>query len=267
MINILFPTDFSDHAKVALEHAIKIVNALDAKLHLITTFVEHRTASSMKSIKRSIIENQTNELNHIMSSVSSLLTTDQVPEVAVIEGGVSYGINKYIHENAIDLVIMGTQGKNSVSNILFGSTTKNVIDHISIPVIAIPSGIKYGPGDPKFLLALDNKLVESSPAWNILRKISNGFERKVDIIHVSSPDEEIPYDPFVETFLEDSMGEVVLIEGGDPTKVIDDYVGQNNIEMLAMIKRKHGLVRSLLVQDHTNAELSNASIPLLIIPE
>lgn len=267
MINILFPTDFSDHAKLALQHAIKVCNVLNAKLHLITTFVEHRTASSMVSIKKSIIENQSRELSYILSGVSSLITTDHAPEYAVIEGGVTYGIKKYIKEHSIDMVIMGTQGKNSMDNIVFGSTTKKVIESCDIPLMAIPSGISYGSGDPRFLLALDNKLVESSPAWRILKNIAKGLHRKVDVVHVTSPSEDIPVDPFIEVHLQDAMGEIILLEGSDTKNVIHEYIVENNIEMLVMIKHKYGMVRSLLVQDHTNAELAKSTIPLLIIPD
>lgn len=267
MLKILCPTDFSDHAKLAMQHAVTIGNLLDAEMHFITSFVDRRATGAMVSMKRAIRENHEREMKYLTAGLQQFITTDHSPKYEVLEGSTVTSIKKYIDKHSIDLVVMGTQGSNSIENVLFGSTTIKLLSQLDVPVLAVPAGILYGPGEPKYVLAVDNQIVESNPAFDIIKKLCKPTNRKVEILHIEKDQEDIPFDPFISAYLEEAMGEIVLIKGDDPLHEIHKYTKENNVEMLIMIKRAHGLLQKLFVKDHTSQEIAKATIPLLIIPE
>lgn len=267
MIKILCPTDFSDHAKLAMQHAVMLGNQLNAEMHFITSFVDVRATGAMKSMKRAIRENHEREMKYLTAGLQQLITTDHAAKFEVLEGSTVSSINIYIRNNDIDLVVMGTQGSNSIENVLFGSTTVKLLSQLEIPVLAVPAGLRYGPGDPKYVLAVDNQIVDANPAFKVLTGLSKATGRKIEILHIEKDQEDIPFDPFIASYLGDAMGEVVLIKGNDPLDEIHKYTKENNVELLIMIKRTHGLIHKIFVRDHTSLELAETTIPLLIIPE
>lgn len=267
MLRILCPTDFSDHAKLAMQHAVMMGNTLNAEMHFITSFVDRRATGAMKSMSRAIRENHEREMKYLTAGLQQLITTDHVAKYEVLEGSTVSSINIYVKNHQIDLVVMGTQGANSIENVLFGSTTVKLLSQITVPVLAVPAGLRYGPGDPKYVLALDNQIVDENPFFKVLKGLSKATGRKIEILHIEKEQEDIPFDPFIASHLGDAMGEVVLIKGNDPLDEIHKYTKENNVEMLMMIKRTHGLIQSIFVKDHTSLELAKATIPLLIIPE
>lgn len=55
----------------------------------------------------------------------------------VLEGVPHKEIVKYVNENVIDLLIMGTHNKKGIEQLLLESTTKKVYKEVSCPVLTI----------------------------------------------------------------------------------------------------------------------------------
>jgi nucleotide-binding universal stress UspA family protein len=58
-------------------------------------------------------------------------------ETKVLEGVPHKEIVKYLKENGIDLLIMGTHNKKGIEQLLLGSTTKSVYKEVSCPVLTV----------------------------------------------------------------------------------------------------------------------------------
>lgn len=50
---------------------------------------------------------------------------------------------KIIEQEAIDLVVMGTQGATGAGDVLFGTNTIHVIKKAASPILAVPSEFTY----------------------------------------------------------------------------------------------------------------------------
>lgn len=50
-MKILCPTDFSDHASIALEYAMNLANTLGAEMHILAAFQVNKSSTSLISIE------------------------------------------------------------------------------------------------------------------------------------------------------------------------------------------------------------------------
>ncbi len=266
-MKILCPTDYSDHSRLALEYAMNICNMLDAELHIISVFQVSKSTGSFVSIEDIMRRNHEQVMDQLITNLSTKLSYDKKPITKVMKGRTVSSILKYANHYHIDLIIMGTQGGNSLRTLLFGSITKKLATKTTIPILAIPETVKHTLTSNKMLLALDDKVLENERMFNIPLRLSKKIGMKIDILHVETKEEMIPFDPFVSSYLGDCMGEVTIEKGTNAVDAIKTYVEQNNIGILMMIRREKSFFEKLLTVGDTSAELAETNIPLLILPE
>ncbi|WP_335998826.1 universal stress protein [Halorientalis halophila] len=136
--SILVPTDGSDAARAAVDHAIDHAERYDATLHVLYVIEapptdEATTGDVLDSLeatgKRAIQE-----------------VTDQAraADVGTVEGMVAEGqphraILTYVEDNGIDLVVMGTHGRTGLDRYLLGSVTEKVVRTSPVPVLTVRS--------------------------------------------------------------------------------------------------------------------------------
>ncbi|MBT8219780.1 MAG: universal stress protein [Bacteroidia bacterium] len=266
-MRILCPTDLSHHSKIALEYAIHLANEFKAELHIITAFEVIKRTGSLIDLEETVRKNTEEDLSQLIAGVSPLVTSDIMPVTKVVNGQAVDAILNYAKVHDIDLVVMGTQGKNSLRKLLFGSVTRKMSQKSPIPVLAIPEQIAHKLTSNKLLLALDGKVIDKENIFDIPKTIANHLGLKIDIIHISEKEEEIPFDPFITAYLGDLIGEVIIKEGKDIVLEIKRYVEDHNVGMIIMIKRDKGFFKRLLTVGYSSEELARTNIPLMILPE
>jgi len=268
MLRILCPTDFSPHAKKALNYAVHLSNLLDAELHLLTAFKVPTGAAGGIKMEETIKHNRLLELNELIAGISSLLTTDIPPVVIARKGTAPSVIGNYTSHQDISLVVMGTQGSGSVKNLLFGSVTRKVAKNLHVPLLAVPEDADFADLKGKqLLLTLDSLPVEQESILSIVRTIAKKLATKVDVLHVAKSKKDIPIDPFAIKYLEDFLGEIIIKESFFPLVEINTYLQENDIGILIMIHRTKSFIENIFLKGFTEEELGMTSTPLLMIPE
>jgi nucleotide-binding universal stress UspA family protein len=58
-------------------------------------------------------------------------------ETAVVVGTVHRSIRSYVEENDIDLVVMGTHGRQGIERFLLGSVTERTVRTSPVPVLTV----------------------------------------------------------------------------------------------------------------------------------
>lgn len=266
-MKILCPTDLSHHSKIALEYAIHFANDFKAELHIVCAYEVIKRTGSLIDLEDVVRKNTEEDLTKLLSGVAPLIVSDYVPITKVLNGQAVDAILNYARVHKMDMIIMGTQGKNSLRKLLFGSVTRKVSQKSSIPVLAIPEEISDRMTSNKLLLALDDKVIENDYTFEIPKIIANHMGLKIDIVHISNEDEEIPYDPFVKAYLGDLIGKIAIIEGKDVVSEIKQYVEKYNVGIIMMIRRNKGFFQKLLTVGYTSEELARTNVPLMILPE
>jgi nucleotide-binding universal stress UspA family protein len=144
--NILVPTDGSDTAEVAVAHAIDLAEKYDATLHALYVIDVDATSYSLgtEQVDR-LRQGHLDEMPEVKASADA--ATGHVAETAA-ERGISVeehvragqparAIRKFVDENEIGLVVMGSHGRSGLSRALLGSVAEKVLRETQVPVLVV----------------------------------------------------------------------------------------------------------------------------------
>lgn len=141
---ILLPTDGSEYANNAAEHAIWIAHASGAEiiaLNVIETssLVGLPAEDLIVRIKEMLKEEGRLALEHIFDMANKEETEEGELKVTLKtkEGSPADAILKTIEKEGIDLVVMGTSGKHGLDRFLLGSVTEKVVRSATCSVLAV----------------------------------------------------------------------------------------------------------------------------------
>lgn len=149
MKRILCPTDFSECALVALEHAGELARSFGATVDVL--YVYHNPPFIAPEITvgyASTAMGQT--LAELMKSEAEAGMRDFVARAA--EKGITLGEQRLVYGDAAstivdiaknepyDLIVMGTHGRTGLSHVLLGSVTERVLRRSERPVMTVRHG-------------------------------------------------------------------------------------------------------------------------------
>jgi nucleotide-binding universal stress UspA family protein len=139
--NILFPTDFTPHARSALKYAAAFARAGQGRVVLFSVQTEHVPANLMTLPER-LLQNQEHQwLLQMQREVRELLSdplfTGLEVEPVIVEGEPATEIAKAVCHYDIDLVTVVTHGRRGLARALFGSTAEEIIAEAPCPVLTI----------------------------------------------------------------------------------------------------------------------------------
>jgi nucleotide-binding universal stress UspA family protein len=139
--HVLCPTDFSVHAKSAYAEAVRIARWFGAKvtlLHVATPEIpiggELLYVPPLPSSSRALRRAKLQELDTCKDWVDH---EGVAVDTVLREGDVVQEIRRCAREGAVDLVVMGTQGRTGLGRILLGSVTEAILKHPPAPVLTV----------------------------------------------------------------------------------------------------------------------------------
>lgn len=146
---ILVPTDGSDVAEAAVEHAVELAATYDAEVHVL--YVVDIDAVSyglgVEQVDR-IRQGHLDEMDELREKAEA--ATSAVAEVAagrgvtVVEetrvGSPHEVIVEYADEIDSDVIVMGSHGRSGITRTLLGSVTERVLRSTSRPVFVAGRG-------------------------------------------------------------------------------------------------------------------------------
>jgi len=138
---ILFPTDFSNGARAAMDHAISLAKDYQAKLILLyviqdISIAEWYIPSSISAgeLVEDMQKSAWQEMDKWIAEVSK-----QVKDVEkmVVRGVPFVEIIQTAKERNVDLIVIGTHGRTGIDHMLFGSTAEKVVRKAACPVLTV----------------------------------------------------------------------------------------------------------------------------------
>jgi len=137
---ILIPTDFSITSEKAIKHGAFLAQLNKGELILLHV-QKKREINNLKHYI-SQLRNQVEQRQFLRKKL--LLLADKVHKefgiavsIQIAEGQVTKEIIKVATEQKIGLIVMGTEGNDSVSNLFLPSNSNRVAAHTSIPVMTV----------------------------------------------------------------------------------------------------------------------------------
>jgi nucleotide-binding universal stress UspA family protein len=275
MKTIIVPTDFSPIATNAMNFAADMAVNINASLMLLHVYqvpvsmtdvpVVLVSAEELRKSSEEKLQEIKNALTHITSGKIKIYTEARLGDVSdELED-----VCKHIQPFA---VIMGTSGTSGVERVLFGSTTLTAIRHLTWPVIVVPPGKEYGTGIKKIGFACDfDKVVETTPI-QFIKNMVKEFRAELHVLNVDyesrhfkpeTPEESM----MLQTLLEDLNPNYHFINHVDIEDGINEFVEENNIDLLITIPKKHKLLDSLFKHSSTKQLVTQSHVPVMCVHE
>jgi len=138
---ILFPTDFSNGARAAMDYALSL--AQDYKANLVLLYVIQDISIAEWYIPSSIsaadlVEDMQKSADREMEKWGGEAAAKvSTIEKLVVRGVPFVEIIRVAKEKNADMIVIGTHGRTGIDHMLFGSTAEKVVRKASCPVLTV----------------------------------------------------------------------------------------------------------------------------------
>jgi nucleotide-binding universal stress UspA family protein len=284
---ILIPTDGSDHAVRAAEHAMAIAREFDATVRVIGVVDIQAAAGPFNAggVDDAYVENVKSEARASIEAVEAL--TDQRVETDVLEGTPVESIVDDAADFAADLIVMGTHGRTGVHRYVVGSVTERVVRLADAPVLTARAGVEMGPaGDCDDVLIPTDGSEYATVAVDHGLAIAQQFDARVhavSIVDVGDLATRVEYTPptealervreertdateaIAERAREAGLDVRTEVREGFPAEDLIDYAGEEGIDLLAMGTHGRTGLNRFLLGSTTERIIRHADAPVLAV--
>ena len=146
---LLVPTDGSEHAERAAEHALTLARAFDATVHFITV-VDVQSAGGLFSaggVDEEFVGRLEDRARETVADLEAMSEPGDDVRTAVVRNTPSKGILAYADEHDADLVFMGTHGRTGFDRYATGSVAERVVRLSDVPVFTVRATDRSVVGD------------------------------------------------------------------------------------------------------------------------
>lgn len=134
--NVLFPTDGSEGAAVALDHALNVAENYGATLHFLNVANTDRT--SVTGVGDQVVDALERAGEDAVADAADSARGRGLDTVeAVLRGDPSDTIVDYASDRGVDLIVMATHGRRGLDRFLMGSVTEKVVRAADVPVLTV----------------------------------------------------------------------------------------------------------------------------------
>ncbi len=270
---ILVPIDFSNCSINALRYAVNMAKKMKAELLIMNAFYVSMTHAEVDGggIVSGLASDADNDIQENFKTLENL-----VPELSEVDyetivkhAFVADAVTSLCLTSNIDLIIMGTKGATGLDEVIMGTNTYRIIKDVNIPVLAVPEHSKFS--NVKNLgLACDYKFMNEA-TLDSLTLIARLFGSEVHIFHVSPEpnisSEEAEQAKKFERYFKNIRHKYNLVVNEDVEKGVEEYINENNIDLLALVPRKHNLFDRIFGGGESKSIIFHAQIPNLALPE
>lgn len=150
VVKILLPTDFSSSSVHALHYALELCQLLPASLYVLHV-IEHLSLSDSLPTDEDMVEiaAKKKEVINFLDREMGLERCKMI-NISVCVGDPTREILTTCSQEQIDLVVMGTQGRNWLERFLLGSTTEAIISRSPCPVMTVRGATKVDIIEDRF---------------------------------------------------------------------------------------------------------------------
>jgi nucleotide-binding universal stress UspA family protein len=292
--NILCATDFSDFSNHTVSYGVALAKEFEAKL-----FICHVIDLSSVAIYGEFQLDPVGQQNRIMEDANAQLEdlTGNQPvawEPLITVGKPADEIARAVEEKEIDLVITATRGRSGLKRIILGSVTERLMRTLACPLLVMssPEHDPVGTADREFKL---KKILvgcdfspDSGQAFNHGLSLAQEFQSELHLAHVIEPPAQPDllkgetsvtfeiredYRDLLTNKLKDMVPEEAgnwctpqtsLLEG-QPYEELVNYAESNDIDMIVLGVRGHGLVKTLFLGSTTDRVVRRSPCPVLSV--
>ncbi len=255
-MKILLATDFENESLKAMSYGMKLFSAFE-NIHYF--LVHHLRDDSMESQVQQDLNSQLEELKSSHSDISS----------SVLRGSFTEEINRFINENEIDLIIMGSRRKENTSP--RGSNAVELTSKSQCSVLVIPPDLDMDKKPSTIAFSSDYQSMNiPREALLVLKKLLKSHEARLKVFHVYAEGDVDDLRTEMKQnishhFVERSDHEFYPVIGGDPYTGIMNFIEKEEPDILTLIPRDRTLIDQVQSSSVTKRMAFEATTPLLVL--
>ncbi|RNL87774.1 universal stress protein [Sinomicrobium pectinilyticum] len=275
MKTIILPTDFSTNAKNAANYAMTLFKEEECKFIVLNAFGTDSATNSIllqaaHPAYEAALTSSQNSLKEFVEDLSSS-DTGQYHSFEMVSkyNYLARAVNELIRAHDIYMVVMGIQGATGAKERWFGSNTVTVMESgFKCPVLVIPESAEIKvPQEIVFTTSLKRpyRIRDIAP----LTELAEKHKSIIRILHTGDkePDEEQQHN---KTVLEERLNGVETfyhtLTSMNTEMAVQCFVeSRGNIDMIAMVNRKHSLFNSIIRRPVVRSLGYHTKIPLLVM--
>lgn len=279
MKQILVPTDFSACADNATNFAVQSAKILPLEVTLLHSFeINSSLYTDYMGVNKEFNQRLLNEASEKLTGMKeSIEKNDEViADIIISTDSLQEAIAKASGEKQFDLIVMGTQGASGIKEKLWGSRTAATLGRSEIPVMAIPNDYLWKK--PQKILLMTNQFEKDPAILDFIFELAGLYMAGVQVAIFTDEDDDktgtflehkkeiSAYEEFLkEKYNEETLTSVHLY-GEKFEETLQDFIKENNIDMLVMITYPHKFLNRIFNPSKTKRMSYQTKIPLLAIP-
>jgi len=246
--NILLATDFSPVSETALRYAIGLARRYGAKIfatHVVSAaeapMVPPEAWGSCQQILDEAAHREMKWLTERLGTIPH--------ETTLRHGGVWDSLSAMIEKDDIDLLVMGTHGREGLGRLLLGSVAEEVFRRAACPVLTVGPNVAVGSeAEPRFrqIVYATDFGAQSLAAAPYAISLAQDYQARLTLLHVGvSVAGLVDADRMVEQWTKDLRALVpadvepwcqveYLVEFGDPAQHILELAEQRKAELVVL---------------------------------
>jgi len=264
MKNLLVPTDFSEYADAAIEYAALIAKIRNSTIHL-TTVVTSSEDEDFENAEQKLLD-----IKH-----SELLKGIAVETYVKLGGSICDRILECATEIKADLILMGSHGSSTITEILLGSNTEKVVRKSDFKVLTIKHRMLRN--EIKKIAFASDFSSESNRIFSTIRDIADKFHAQIHLLKINTPAHFEPTRVSMEKIDRFIKNEKLTPLNGDKFKIalysdsteelgVLNYCIENEIDMIALGIHNKTSIWKLLHESTSQNLVSHSFRPVLTIP-
>jgi nucleotide-binding universal stress UspA family protein len=289
---ILCATDLTEFSNQAVRFGIVLAETFLAKLFV--CHVVPYPAIPMNSGGAALPVDYLDDVTAFAKQELAALVGDRAVEWAplVASGSIPDTIADLVAEHRIDLLVVATHGRTGIKRLFLGSVTERLLRTTSRPLMIVtPPAGGAQPDDPapRFnrILAGCDFSQDSVNALTYALSLAQEFESELHLVHVIEPiayrdvllpstalnaeDESLvtPLDQRLQALVPESARNWCDVRptclNGRPYEALTAYAESENVDLIVLGVRGHGLVEQMLLGSTTDRVIRHTTRPVLSV--
>lgn len=268
MTTILVATDFSANAHWATDYALELARQVEARLVLIHAYdpFPNLTMPPLWMIPKAQ-ELYQQALQQLITLQNELLARTNFPvDISVVArpgSPITCLIDEAANQKA-DLLVMSLVGNEPLRVRQLGSLATQLIPLANVSMLLVPPGAAYHKPQ-HMVLAVDLSKPVDTHALLGAKRFSQLLNAKLDVICMEDEPDALLRKAAkgVCTLLTDQLNTFRFWPGYDLTILLDEYVAENETDLIMLLPRPHNWLRTWLLESNTQEVARLATVPVL----
>ena len=287
---ILIPTDGSEHAERAAEHALELARAFDAEVHVLGVADVQAAAGVFDAggVDEEFVDQLESEVRETVDAAEALARESDAVRTAVVHGTPSDAILEYAEDHDVEMIAMGTHGRTGLNRYIAGNVTERVVRLADVPVFTVRATERSVAGDgyDRVLIPTDGSDCAAVAVDHGIA-IAEAFDAEVHALNVvdigavaTSSDIALPtetveqfersgrraVDAVAERAREAGLEVVTEVVEAFPASGLLEYAEENDIDLITMGTHGRGGFDRFFLGSMTAKVVRHAEMPVLSVP-